>query len=358
MKKYILLLFLIGLISFSNAQSCLPEGISFVLQQDINDFQTNYPGCTEIEGSVELHGSMWDISDLIVLTRINGNLRIIDCDELESLDGFDSLKSVGGKLEIFECAVLNNLTGLENLTSIGNSFEVRQNYFLMSLYGMNSLTSVGADMEIIYNESIKSLGEFSALTAIGGNLNIENNSDLIDLTGLSNLNQINGTLTVINNDKLASLDGIENIEHNSIDAIQIFWNNILSECEVKSVCDFIANESGILTAYSNSPGCNNPDEIEEACTSGISETNTFSNFASHPNPFNTSTTIEYHLNHSSEVTISIFNHLGEQILLIQQPRQSGKQYFKWNANGLPAGVYYFRLEAEEQMSIGKMVLMK
>ena len=31
---------------------CLPEGITFTTQEQIDNFQTNYPGCTEIEGDV------------------------------------------------------------------------------------------------------------------------------------------------------------------------------------------------------------------------------------------------------------------------------------------------------------------
>ena len=56
----ILLLLVAQAIIFS--QGCLPEGITFTTQQQIDDFQTNYPGCTEIEGDVEISGD--DISNL------------------------------------------------------------------------------------------------------------------------------------------------------------------------------------------------------------------------------------------------------------------------------------------------------
>jgi len=35
-------------------QSCLPEGIIFETQFQIDSFQINYPGCTEIEGIVKI----------------------------------------------------------------------------------------------------------------------------------------------------------------------------------------------------------------------------------------------------------------------------------------------------------------
>ncbi len=52
MKKVIVLLVaLVGMIS-ANGQGCLPEGIAFETQEQIDNFQTNYPECTEIEGDV------------------------------------------------------------------------------------------------------------------------------------------------------------------------------------------------------------------------------------------------------------------------------------------------------------------
>ena len=77
-----------------------------------------------------------------------------------------------------------------------------------------------------------------------------------------------------------------------------------------------------------------------------------------PNPFTTSTTIEYELQHSSTVQITIYNHLGEQIELIQQKQSSGKQQIVWNAKGLPSGVYYFRLQADGKVATGKLVLVR
>jgi len=71
----IVLTFVIRVTLFS--QPCLPEGIVFTFQQQIDDFQSNYPGCTEIEGDVKIAGD--DVTNLIglnILTSIEGNFRI------------------------------------------------------------------------------------------------------------------------------------------------------------------------------------------------------------------------------------------------------------------------------------------
>lgn len=57
------------------SQSCLPEGITFNTQEQIDSFQVNYPGCTEIEGGVLIEGT-----------------------DIENLDGLEVITSIGGYL--------------------------------------------------------------------------------------------------------------------------------------------------------------------------------------------------------------------------------------------------------------------
>ena len=78
----------------------------------------------------------------------------------------------------------------------------------------------------------------------------------------------------------------------------------------------------------------------------------------YPNPFSLHTTIEYTLQHPSTVQLIIYHPLGKQIELIQQKQSSGKQQIVWNAKGLPAGVYYFRLQADGQVATGELVLVR
>ena len=60
----------------------------------------------------------------------------------------------------------------------------------------------------------------------------------------------------------------------------------------------------------------------------------------YPNPFTTSTTIEYELKQPATIQITIYNHFGKLIEVIQQTQSAGKQQVVWNAEGLPAGVYF------------------
>ena len=83
-----------------------------------------------------------------------------------------------------------------------------------------------------------------------------------------------------------------------------------------------------------------------------------SDFTIYPNPLTTITTIEYELQHPASVHITIYNHLGKQIEIIQQNQSAGKQQVLWNAEGLPAGVYFCVLKTETGTQTMKMIKLK
>jgi len=74
-----------------------------------------------------------------------------------------------------------------------------------------------------------------------------------------------------------------------------------------------------------------------------------------PNPFTTSTTLSYELQQPEKVSISIYNHLGQLVYQTQENQPQGKQHLIWNAEGCVDGIYYYRLQAGEQIANGKMV---
>ncbi|PJB01741.1 MAG: hypothetical protein CO127_02260 [Ignavibacteria bacterium CG_4_9_14_3_um_filter_36_18] len=66
----------------------------------------------------------------------------------------------------------------------------------------------------------------------------------------------------------------------------------------------------------------------------------------YPNPFNPKTTIKYELAVNSNVKLTLFNVLGEQIkLLLNAGMPSGTHEFQLDAAGLNSGVYFYRIEA-------------
>ncbi len=78
----------------------------------------------------------------------------------------------------------------------------------------------------------------------------------------------------------------------------------------------------------------------------------------YPDPFSTSTTIEYELTQPETVIFTFYNQFGKQVDIIEQKQSSGLQQVIWTPENLADGIYYFRLQAGEQVATGKMVLMK
>lgn len=133
MKKLTLLIaatLFIGATAFAQfGCNCLPDGITFSTQQQIDDFQTNYPNCRKIEGDVFIgnYYQSFDISDLNglnVLTSIGGSLYIYGNDSLITFSGLNSLKSIGNDFIIWGNDSLISLSGLENLQSVEGNLEI------------------------------------------------------------------------------------------------------------------------------------------------------------------------------------------------------------------------------------------
>jgi hypothetical protein len=75
-----------------------------------------------------------------------------------------------------------------------------------------------------------------------------------------------------------------------------------------------------------------------------------------PNPFTDNTTIEYQIDQVATVVLTIFNYLGKEVeVLLNEQQTPGKHQVIWNARNLPAGMYYYRLQAGIQVECGKMV---
>uniref|UniRef100_UPI003564705A T9SS type A sorting domain-containing protein n=1 Tax=Mariniphaga sediminis TaxID=1628158 RepID=UPI003564705A len=67
---------------------------------------------------------------------------------------------------------------------------------------------------------------------------------------------------------------------------------------------------------------------------------------SFPNPFENSTVIEYSLSRAEKVTLKIYDLYGKEIeTLVDKVVESGTHRAEWDATGLPAGIYLYRIQA-------------
>ena len=84
----------------------------------------------------------------------------------------------------------------------------------------------------------------------------------------------------------------------------------------------------------------------------------------YPNPFNPSTTIEFDLEVSAEVTLAVFDLVGRQVLTVpaQQVTAGARQQIHVNASSLASGLYLYRITARAATqtftAVGRMALIK
>ena len=79
----------------------------------------------------------------------------------------------------------------------------------------------------------------------------------------------------------------------------------------------------------------------------------------YPNPFNAAATIEYSLPSASEVTVEIFNVLGQTVATpVCEYLQPGSHKMVWHGDGNPTGVYFVKINAEDFSQTCKLMLLK
>jgi choice-of-anchor B domain-containing protein len=85
----------------------------------------------------------------------------------------------------------------------------------------------------------------------------------------------------------------------------------------------------------------------------------FSLERNYPNPFNPSTTIEFELPEAGPVRLTIHNAKGQEVTtLVDRRLSAGRHRYIWQAEGLPSGVYFYRLHSGKNSQTRKMVLIK
>jgi hypothetical protein len=78
----------------------------------------------------------------------------------------------------------------------------------------------------------------------------------------------------------------------------------------------------------------------------------------YPNPFNPVTRIDFTLRNAAEVSLHIFNILGQEVSFSSDFYASGSNSFSFDASMLSSGLYLYSVEANGQVETSKMLLVK
>lgn len=91
----------------------------------------------------------------------------------------------------------------------------------------------------------------------------------------------------------------------------------------------------------------------------IGNPGTFSLHQNYPNPFNPTTTITFSIGRRENVTLTLYNTLGQKVrTLVQEEKEPGEYSVKLDASALSSGIYFYALQAGGFSSVKKMILMR
>lgn len=304
---------------YLNAQTCPGAPLTLSTQAQVNNFPTNYPGCTEVGVSITVSGnnitnlnglsqiesitkslflinnsSLTSLTGLSNLSNIGVELTIDNCDALTTLNGLQSLPFIGGTLTITGNAQLNDLSALNGIGYVNGSINITQNPALTSLAGLDNVTFCGRFLQITNNNALTALNSLDNMIEVGNNVNtngrylsIGSNPNLTTLNGLHSLVSVGTDFEIANNGNLVTLDAFTNLstiggefaitgnpdltsvlDFASLSSIggtlTISNNNVLGDCEAQGICD-ILEAGGAAIISNNDPGCNSVAQVEAAC---------------------------------------------------------------------------------------------
>jgi hypothetical protein len=381
MKSFGYIFLIICTLNAVTAQnSCLPQGISFAHQYDIDAFQANYPGCTHIEGSVVVFGDdVYNLSGLNVIQSIGGTLRIGDVywwTNLRNLDGLEGLTYIGGGIVINNNPFLENIEGLSNVECVSDlliekndslisiaglekitnlaSLWIKENFSLLSLNGLLNLTSINSNGFICTsNDMLADLSGLENLKKCNGNLEIGNNQSLENLDALYGLNEFGrASVAIYSNAALTNLEGIKNVPGFNISSLTIINNESLTKCHVQSICDRLAyGVGGLNHIQNNGPGCADYIEVKQKCESLGVENDLIQGFRITASPEVDYIVIETD-NLNAKYSSAVFDLQGRMLL-----NQDFKGPIKIiNTGFLKAGVYIVSVQVDDQVIVRKVLI--
>jgi len=281
--------------------------------------------------------------------------------------GADSLLYVlqwSGNGKVRRCQLdgtfVDEFTSVGVTQSIGIDWDDEGNLYVSSYGGasVRKFDTSGTDLGIFVNSNL----------AGPTNIWFDNNGDLqvIDYNGTA-VKRFNSSGTFINNfiTGLSQAEGVDFFPNGNI----LIGNGATHSVKMYDssgnyIEEFIPNGLGGLMTP-------NAVVIRETNVSSVSSDGdpgdkSFVLEQNYPNPFNPSTKIKFsvpfvetHRDASLLVTLKVYNVLGNDVAtLVDEYKSAGSYEIKFDASGLPSGIYFYELKAGTFVQTKKMILMK
>lgn len=144
-----------------------------------------------------------------------------------------------------------------------------------------------------------------------------------------------------------------------------------SQQTIEAICDATGLAAGVyegnIEITSNdpdSPVISIPVSFEVDIASGFTS-NDFPivQFNNYPNPFSSSTTIQFNLQKSQNVILEIYSYNGQKVISLENSKlNAGHHQYSWegkdsSGNKMNSGIYFLRIKSDEIDQVNKLILM-
>ncbi|MGB5846869.1 MAG: T9SS type A sorting domain-containing protein, partial [Ignavibacteriaceae bacterium] len=137
------------------------------------------------------------------------------------------------------------------------------------------------------------------------------------------------------------------------------WISASSGLSDNVIKDIVLHPDGHLLCGTEKEGIFIADLNPSNITDINNTSKTFSLYQNYPNPFNPTTKIKYSVPKSEIVQIKVYDILGRELqTILNDFKQAGAYEIKFDATGLPSGVYFYQIKAGNFVETKKMVLLR
>jgi hypothetical protein len=339
----------------------------------LTNLRIEEPGLISIDGFAALEditvGGVWiegnaqlvSIAGFNSLRSVGGNIRLRSNPLLERIDAFPVLESLGMDLVLEQNARLASMPSFDLLRNVPGNLSIRQNDSLLSIQGFDRLTEIGGRLRLEVMANLQTLDAFSSLQSVGGDMDITAAPHLSSISDMPVFTTIGGGLRVAGTG-LRSLNAIAGLS--SAASVYIDGNPELTECNC-ALYKFVEEGHVPVTLINNGPGCNTSAAILQQGPCIFSSVDDDARLPHaigivgvYPNPFATTTTVRFGLPSGAEVVVEVFDAAGRRVArVLNEWRSSGWHDIDWDATGLPAGVYFLRIQSGAGIETAALIRM-
>ena len=192
--KIVALLLLVTIFNASNVKAQVCTGnIVLETQSDVDNFNINYPSCTELVGNLFITGDeISDIGPLSQLAKVTGDFEIINCQNLASINDIEL--NVIGNIRILENESLIEINGFTSTDSL-KTLNISENPVLNTVAGFDNLRIAMDSLHIYSNDSLKSIPSFNNLDFVD-RIEIDENRTLSSVFGFNSLDTVQNVLQI------------------------------------------------------------------------------------------------------------------------------------------------------------------